>query len=72
MHVQAFRLAETLSLPVMVCMDGFILTHAYTRVDVPGQAAVDAFLPPFEPRQLLDPAAPITAPFRPRKSAPFA
>ncbi len=59
-HVQAFRLAEAASLPVMVCMDGFILTHAYTRVDVPEQAQVDSFLPVFEPRQLLDPAAPIT------------
>jgi pyruvate ferredoxin oxidoreductase alpha subunit len=59
-HVQAFRLAEAVSLPVMVCMDGFILTHAYTRVDVPEQALVDSFLPVFEPRQLLDPAAPIT------------
>jgi pyruvate ferredoxin oxidoreductase alpha subunit len=59
-HVQAFRLAEAASLPVMVCMDGFILTHAYTRVDVPEQAAVDRFLPPLEPRQVLDPEAPIT------------
>jgi len=59
-HVQAFRLAEAASLPVMVCMDGFILTHAYTRVDVPEQAQVDQFLPPIEPRQVLDPAAPIT------------
>ena len=31
LHVQAFRLAEELSLPVMVCMDGFILTHAFER-----------------------------------------
>ena len=31
LHIQAFRLAEELSLPVMVCMDGFILTHAYER-----------------------------------------
>ena len=59
-HIQAFRLAETVSLPVMVCMDGFILTHAYTRVDVPEQSAVDRFLPPFEPRQVLTPEAPIT------------
>jgi pyruvate ferredoxin oxidoreductase alpha subunit len=60
-HVQAFRLAETVSLPVMVCMDGFILTHAYTRVDMPEQADVDRFLPSFEPRQAaLDPSAPIT------------
>ena len=35
LHIQAFRLAEELSLPVMVCMDGFILTHAVERVDVP-------------------------------------
>jgi pyruvate ferredoxin oxidoreductase alpha subunit len=60
LHIQAFRLAETLSCPVMVCMDGFILTHAYERVDVPTQAEVDAFLPPFEPRQVLDPADPVT------------
>ena len=59
-HIQAFRLAEQVSLPVMVCMDGFILTHAYTRVDMPEQAQVDRFLPPFEPRQMLDPASPLT------------
>ena len=60
LHVQAFRLAEELSLPVMVCMDGFILTHAFERVDVPEQEQVDAFLPPFEPRQVLDPDDPVT------------
>jgi pyruvate ferredoxin oxidoreductase alpha subunit len=59
-HIQAFKLAERLSLPVMVCMDGFILTHASERVDVPDQAQVDAFLPPFVPRQALDPDAPLT------------
>ena len=60
LHIQAFRLAEELSLPVMVCMDGFILTHAYERVDVPTQEQVDAYLPPFVPRQVLDPAAPVS------------
>ena len=60
LHIQAYRVAEELSLPVMVCMDGFILTHAYERVDMPTQEQVDAFLPPFEPRQLLDPADPVT------------
>ena len=60
MHIQAFRIAEEISLPVMVCMDGFILTHAYDEVDIPDQEKVDAFLPPFEPRQLLDPADPMT------------
>ncbi len=60
LHIQAFRLAEELSVPVMVCVDGFILTHAYDRVDMPSQQDVDAFLPPFEPRQVLDPNRPIS------------
>src|ERR671928_356746 len=60
LHIQAFRIAEELSLPVMVCMDGFILTHAFEQVDLPAQAQVDAFLPPFAPSQALDPDAPVT------------
>jgi pyruvate ferredoxin oxidoreductase alpha subunit len=60
LHIQAFKLAEELSMPVMVCMDGFILTHAYERVDVPTQADVDAFLPPYEPRQVLDTSDPVS------------
>ncbi len=60
LHIQAFRIAEELSLPVMVCMDGFILTHAYERVDMPEQDQVDRFLPPYEPRQVLDPKEPVT------------
>lgn len=60
LHVQAFVLAERLSLPVMVCMDGFVLTHAVEEVDMPDQRQVDAFLPPYVPRQVLDPAAPIS------------
>jgi len=60
LHVQAFRIAEELSVPVMVCMDGFVLTHATERVDVPEQDQVDAFLPPFVPQQVLDPDAPVS------------
>jgi pyruvate ferredoxin oxidoreductase alpha subunit len=60
LHIQAFKLGEALSMPVMVCMDGFILTHAYERVEMPAQAEVDAFLPPYEPRQVLDPAEPVS------------
>jgi len=58
LHIQAFRIAEMISCPVMVCMDGFILTHAFERIDIPTQAQVDAFLPPFEPVQELDPGNP--------------
>jgi pyruvate ferredoxin oxidoreductase alpha subunit len=60
LHIQSFKIAEELSLPVMVCMDGFILTHAYERVDMPDQAQVDRFLPPYEPRQVLDPNDPVS------------
>ena len=59
-HIQAFKLAETLSLPVMVNMDGFILTHAVTRVDIPDQESVDQFLPKFTPRQKLDTNSPLS------------
>ena len=60
LHIQAYRLAESLSVPVMVCMDGFVLTHAFEQVDLPTQEQVDGFLPSFEPRQLLDPEDPVT------------
>jgi len=60
LHIQAFRIAEELSLPVMVCMDGFILTHANERIEIPTQEAVDGFLPPFVPQQVLDPDDPVS------------
>lgn len=59
-HIQAFKLAEALSLPVMVNMDGFILTHAITRIDLPDQEKVDQFLPSFVPRQKLDTQSPLS------------
>lgn len=60
MHIQAFEVAEALNIPVMVCMDGYILTHATETVDVPEQEQVDAYLPPFEPKFYLTPKDPIT------------
>lgn len=60
LHIQAFRLAEEISMPVMVCMDGFILTHCVEEVDMSNQEQVDAFLPAFEPRQLLDVDNPVS------------
>lgn len=60
LHILAFRLGEELSCPVMVCMDGFILTHAYEPVEIPSQEQVDAFLPSYDPVQILDPADPVT------------
>jgi pyruvate ferredoxin oxidoreductase alpha subunit len=60
LHLLAFRLAEELSVPVMVCMDGFVLTHAVEEVDLPSQDQVDGYLPAYEPRQVLDPADPVS------------
>ena len=60
LHIQGFRIAEELSLPLMVCMDGFVLTHAVEPVDVPDAEQVDAFLSPYEPRQVLDPDDPVS------------
>src|SRR4029079_5737446 len=60
LHIQAFRIAEELSLPVMVCMDGFILTHAYERVDLPEWAHVARSVSPCEPRKVRDPADPVS------------
>lgn len=50
----AYRLAESVSLPAMVVLDAFFLSHTYEPVDIPDQEAVDAFLPPFRPRTAVD------------------
>jgi pyruvate/2-oxoacid:ferredoxin oxidoreductase alpha subunit len=56
--IQAYKLAERINLPVMICYDAFILSHTYEPVDVPSQEEVDAFLPPPAPRAVLDVADP--------------
>jgi len=55
-HIAAFKIAEDpgIMLPVMVCMDGWILTHSYEPVYFTDQSAVDSFLPPFKPENFLD------------------
>lgn len=48
MMIQAYKIAEekTVMTPVMVNLDGFVLTHTYELVEIPEQNAVDEFLPP--------------------------
>jgi len=62
MHIQAYKITEDdrVLLPVMVCMDGYVLTHTYESVDVPTQDEVDAFLPAYDPLYKLDPDDPYT------------
>jgi pyruvate ferredoxin oxidoreductase alpha subunit len=56
--IQAYKIAETLYVPVMVCYDGYILSHTEMPVDVPAQVDVDRFLPPYKPHTILDPSNP--------------
>jgi pyruvate ferredoxin oxidoreductase alpha subunit len=58
--IQAYRIAERTELPVMVCMDGFTLTHTLEGIDIPTQAQVDEFLPPYKFARTLDPQHPIS------------
>ncbi len=52
--LHAFRVAEQVGLPVMVNHDAFYVSHALEPVQVPSQALVDRYLPPYAPMQRLD------------------
>lgn len=56
--LEAYLLAEIVNLPVMVVLDAFFLSHTFEPVDLPSQAEVDAFLPPYEPKFAIDASAP--------------
>ncbi len=56
--IKAYWLAEKVNIPIMVCYDGYILSHTYMPFDVPDQDKVDAFLPPFRPDYALNPEEP--------------
>jgi pyruvate ferredoxin oxidoreductase alpha subunit len=58
--IQAYRIAERTELPVMVCMDGFTLTHTLEGIDIPTQKQVDSFLPPYQFARTLEPRHPIS------------
>ncbi len=56
--IQAYRIAEIVHVPVMVCYDGYLLSHTDMPVCVPSQEDVDRFLPAYKPHTTLDPANP--------------
>jgi len=56
--IQAFKIAETVHVPVMVCYDGYILSHTVMPVELVSQEKVDAFLPKYVPHTILDPSHP--------------
>jgi len=52
--IQAYNISEKVSLPTMVCLDGFILSHTSELVDIPEAVSVDHFLPKSKPLSKLD------------------
>ncbi len=56
--IQAYKIAESVYVPVMLCYDGFVLSHTEMPVEVPTQKDVDRFLPAYRPHTILDPANP--------------
>jgi pyruvate ferredoxin oxidoreductase alpha subunit len=60
--IHAFKVAESrsVSLPMIVNIDGFTLSHVIAPIELPDQEDVDRFLPPFRPRYKLDPRTPIS------------
>jgi pyruvate ferredoxin oxidoreductase alpha subunit len=62
MCVQAYKIGENpqICLPVMVNLDGFILSHAFEPIEFFDQKEVDEFLPPYKPVFYLTPKNPLT------------
>lgn len=60
-HLQAFKIAEhpAVRLPVLVCVDGYVLTHVFEPVSTLYQEQVNAFLPPYQPQEYLTPENPL-------------
>ena len=61
-HVQAFRISEDpeVQLPLLVCMDGWVISHSYEPVTIFPEEAVSEFAGTFKPVQKLDPDKPLT------------
>ncbi|MBN2438558.1 MAG: pyruvate ferredoxin oxidoreductase [Deltaproteobacteria bacterium] len=56
--IQAYRIAEQVYCPVMVCYDGFVLSHTMMPIEIPDADQVCRFLPPYKPHTILSPEAP--------------
>lgn len=62
LHIQAYKIAEKMSLPVVVCVDGFALTHTFESIELRDRKTIDKFLPKYKPKKetFLDIKNPIT------------
>ena len=58
--IMAYKASEQLMLPIMVMIDGFILSHTMERLLIPEQKMVDDYLPAYRAPYQLDPDNPMT------------
>jgi pyruvate/2-oxoacid:ferredoxin oxidoreductase alpha subunit len=58
--LMAFKVSEEVMLPSMLNLDAFFLSHTCEPVDIPDQAMVDGFLPPYERDMKIDTSDPHT------------
>jgi len=52
--IQAYKISEKVSLPIMLALDGFLLSHTSEIVDIPENGLVDSYLPEYKPLYILD------------------
>lgn len=52
--IQAYKVAEKVLMPAMLVLDAFVLSHTAEQIEIPDQALVDRYLPPYQPMYKLD------------------
>ena len=57
--IQAYKIAEKIMVPVMVCYDGYVLSHTLMPVEIPDESLVRQYLPDYVPHTVLDPEKPM-------------
>lgn len=58
--IQAYKISEKTQTPVMVCLDGFVLSHVVEPVNMLNDNEVLSFLPQYNFNRTLDPENPLT------------
>lgn len=59
--IQAYKLADSTLIPVVVGLDGFLLSHTTMPISIPEQSLIDSFIPKNTPKPYaLDTANPFT------------
>jgi len=52
-YLQAMRIGEAVSLPIMICQDGFITSHAIENIELVEDEKVKAFVGEYKPKHYL-------------------